>query len=263
MSKVELYLGNCIELLKDVPTGSINQIFSDPPYNLSGTNFQTVKSGKFVTCDKGEWDIIQDFDAFNEAWIKECIRVLADDGTIWISGTLHNHPSVGMTLKKLNLWVINDVIWFKRNAAPLLSKNRLAPSTELIWVASKTKKYYFDYETAKMINGGKQMRNLWEINAERHKTVHPTEKPETLLERIILLGSKEGDTILDPFLGSGTTGAVAKRLKRNFIGFEISPEYFEIARNRINEIASNDKAVYSDKFINKDIALKNYLHSIS
>lgn len=263
MSKIELHLGNCIELLKNIPTGSVNQIFADPPYNLSGTNFQTVKNGKFVTCDKGEWDIIQDFDAFNEAWIKECIRVLADDGTIWISGTLHNHSSVGMVLKKLNLWVINDVIWFKRNAAPLLSKNRLAPSTELIWVASKSKKYYFDYETAKMINGGKQMRNLWEINAERHKTSHPTEKPETLLERIILLGSKEGDTILDPFLGSGTTGAVAKRLKRNFIGFEISQEYFEIAQNRINEISVNGKMIFSEKLINKDIVLKNYLHSIS
>ena len=123
---------------------------------------------------------------------------------------------------------------FKKNAAPLLSKTRLAPSTELIWLASKTKKYYFDYDTAKKINGGKQMRNLWQINAQKHKTKHPTEKPENLLERIILLGSKEGDTVLDPFLGSGTTGVVAKRLKRNFIGFEISPEYFEIAFNRIN-----------------------------
>lgn len=261
MSEIDLYLGNSLELLKKIPTGSVNQIFADPPYNLSGTNFQTVKSGKFATCDKGEWDIIEDIDAFNEAWITECIRVLADDGTIWISGTLHNHPSVGMVLKKLNLWVINDIIWFKRNAAPLLSKNRLAPSTELIWIASKSKKYYFDYETAKMINGGKQMRNLWEINAERHKTAHPTEKPETLLERIILLGSKQGDTILDPFLGSGTTGAVAKRLKRNFVGIEINKKYFDIANQRINEIQVNGEMIFSDKLINKDIVLKNYLHS--
>lgn len=129
-------------------------------------NFQTVQSGKMVTCDKGNWDVIDDIHEFNETWVKECIRVLADDGTIWISGTLHNHPSIGVILKKLDLWIVNDVIWFKRNAAPLLSKNRLAPSTELIWVASKTKKYYFDYDTAKMINGGKQMRNLWEINAK-------------------------------------------------------------------------------------------------
>ena len=178
-------------------------------------------------------DIIEDIDSFNEIWLKECIRILDDNGTIWVSGTLHNHPSIGIVLKKLNLWIINDVIWFKKNAAPLLSKNRLAPSTELIWIASKTKKYYFDYDTAKMINGGKQMRNLWEINAQKHITSHPTEKPETLLKRIILLGSKKGDTILDPFMGSGTTGVIAKQLERNFIGFEINEEYFNIAKNRI------------------------------
>ncbi|MFJ1490176.1 DNA-methyltransferase [Capnocytophaga canis] len=256
---INLQLGNCIELLKKIPSGSIDQIFADPPYNLSGATFQTVQSGKMVTCDKGEWDIIEDIDKFNELWIKECIRVLSDNGTIWISGTLHNHPSVGVILKKLNLWVINDVIWFKRNAAPLLSKNRLAPSTELIWVASKSKKYYFDYEMAKMINGGKQMRNLWEINAERHKTSHPTEKPETLLERILLLGSQEGDIILDPFTGSGTTGVVAKRLKRNFIGFEISPEYFEIAKNRIDSIKDCNKAIYSEKLLQQNTQLEIFL----
>jgi site-specific DNA-methyltransferase (adenine-specific) len=259
MSDIKLQLGNCVELLKKIPSGSVNQIFADPPYNLSGATFQTVQSGKMVTCDKGDWDIIEDIHEFNEMWVKECIRVLADDGTIWISGTLHNHPSIGVILKKLNLWIVNDVIWFKRNAAPLLSKNRLAPSTELIWIASKSKKYYFDYDTAKMINGGKQMRNLWEINAERHKTSHPTEKPETLLERIILLGSKQGDTILDPFTGSGTTGVVAKRLQRNFIGFEISPEYFEIAQNRINGISINGKVVYSEKLLKQDEQLRMFL----
>jgi site-specific DNA-methyltransferase (adenine-specific) len=248
MATINLQLGNCVELMKYLPSGSINQIFADPPYNLSGTNFQTVKSGRMVACDKGDWDIIDNIHDFNEVWIKECIRVLADNGTIWISGTLHNHPSVGVLLKKLNLWIINDVIWFKKNAAPLLSKNRLAPSTELIWIASKSKKYYFDYETAKRINGGKQMRNLWEINAQRHITSHPTEKPEILLERIIRLGSKEGDTILDPFTGSGTTGVVAKRLNRNFIGFEISPKYFQIADNRINN-EINGKNACSNRLI--------------
>ena len=183
--------------------------------------------------------MIDNIDIFNEMWLKECIRVLADNGTIWISGTLHNHPSIGVLLKKLGLWIINDIVWFKRNAAPLLSKNRLAPSTELIWLASKTKKYYFDYDVAKEMNGGKQMRNMWEINAQRHLTAHPTEKPEILLERIILLGSKEGDTVLDPFLGSGTTGVVAKRLNRNFIGFELNPEYFDIASNRIDNEMNN------------------------
>jgi len=148
---------------------------------------------------------------------------------------LHNHPSIGMALKELGLWIINDVIWYKPNATPLLSRNRFVPSTEVIWVAAKSKKYYFDYELAKKMNKGKQMRNLWEINARKHVTPHPTEKPEELLERIILIGSKEGDTVLDPFMGSGTTGVVAKRYNRNFIGIEINPQYFEWAKKRIEE----------------------------
>lgn len=234
MKNIKLIKGNCVELLKTLEPNSANLIFADPPYNLSGKNNLTVKSGKMAACDKGNWDIIHDIHAYNESWVKECIRVLKHNGTIWISGTLHNHPSIGVILKKLNLWIINDIIWFKRNAPPLLSQNRFVPSTELIWLASKTKKYYFDYETAKKLNNGKQMRNLWEINCERHKTIHPTEKPESLLERIILIGSKEDDLILDPFMGSGTTGVVAKRLHRNFIGFEIDDNYFKIANNRIN-----------------------------
>lgn len=256
MSKINIKLGDSIKLMKKLPDGSVNQIFADPPYNLSGKNNQTVRNGKMVTCNKGDWDIIDDIHLFNETWVKECIRVLSDDGTIWISGTLHNHPSIGVILKKLGLWLINDVIWYKRNAPPLLSKTRLAPSTELIWIASKSKKYYFDYDTAKIINGGKQMRNMWEINAQRHKTKHPTEKPEILLERIILLGSKEGDTIFDPFMGSGTTGVVAKKLKRNFIGFEISPEYYKIAEDRINGEKLNGSVVYSDKSIIKDSQMR-------
>ena len=209
-------------------------IFADPPYNLSGEKHQTVRSGKWAKCDKGEWDNIDDFDEFNMRWIAECIRVLADDGTLWISGTLHSHPSVGIALKKLGLWIVNDVVWFKRNAPPVKVKNRFAPSTELIWVAAKSKKYFFDYDAAKAMNGGKQMRNLWEIKAERHITPHPAEKPETLLERIIGIATKPGDVVLDPFMGSGTTGAVAKRLKRTFLGFEISPQYFRMANKRIN-----------------------------
>jgi site-specific DNA-methyltransferase (adenine-specific) len=229
--------GDVFELIKDIPDKSIDMIFADPPYNLSGAGFLTVKNGKPVACDKGKWDIIEDIHVFNRSWLSECKRVLSDTGTLWVSGTLHNHPSVGVLLKELDYWIINDIIWFKRNATPLLSKNRLAPSTELIWLASKTKNYFFDYDTAKELNGGKQMKNLWEIPAERHLTEHPTEKPETLLERIILLGSRIGDTILDPFMGSGTTGAVAKKLARKFIGIEIDDTYFSIAKNRINKIA--------------------------
>jgi len=243
--KIKLILGDCIEKLKKIERESVDLIFADPPYNLSGENSLTVHAGKPVKCDKGKWDKIDNLHEFNLKWIKECIAVLKPHGTIWISGTLHNHPSVGMALKKAGLWIINDVVWYKPNATPLLSKNRLVPSTEMIWVASKTKKYYFDYETAKRLNRGKQMRNLWVIRAQRHVTPHPTEKPEQLLERIILIGSREGDMVLDPFMGSGTTGVVAKRYNRNFTGIEINPEYFKIAKERM-EITPVKLSLFSD-----------------
>jgi len=237
MSKVELYNGDCIEILKDLQEATVDLIFADPPYNLSGDNSLTVHAGKPVRCDKGQWDKIADFHEFNITWMRECTRVLKPGGTIWISGTLHSHPSVGMALKQLGLWIVNDIVWYKPNATPLLSKNRFVPSTEIIWVATKNKNYYFNYELAKSMNNGKQMRNLWEINAQRHITLHPTEKPEKLLERIILIGSKVGDTVLDPFMGSGTTGAVAKKYERDFIGIEIDARFFEISNKRIDSTA--------------------------
>jgi len=235
MVKKEIILkhGDCLKVMQELKDSSVDLIFADPPYNLSGDTFLTVKSGKPVKLDKGEWDHISDIHEFNLKWIGECKRILKPTGTIWISGTLHNHPSIGVTLKRLGFWIINDVVWYKPNATPLLSRNRLAPSTEIIWVASKGKKYYFDYDLAKKMNNGKQMRNLWTINAKRHLTSHPTEKPEDLLERIILLGSKNGYLVLDPFLGSGTTGVVSKRLGRKFIGIEKDKEYFDIAKKRI------------------------------
>tara|TARA_X000001036_G_C20674482_1_gene803664 strand:- start:85 stop:822 length:738 start_codon:yes stop_codon:yes gene_type:complete len=233
MKDTKIIKGDCLKKLKSIPRESVDLIFADPPYNLSGKTHQTVKSGKPVNLNKGEWDIIDDIHEFNRTWIKECVKTLKPDGTIWISGTLHNHPSVGVILKELDLWIINDVIWFKRNAPPLLSQNRLAPSTELIWVASKSKKYFFNYKLGKEINDGKQLRNLWDIKAERHITSHPTEKPETLLERIILLGSEKNGLVLDPFLGSGTTGVVAKRLGRKFIGIEKDNDYYNMSKERI------------------------------
>jgi len=240
MDNIELKKGDCLKILKEIPDGTINMIFADPPYNLSGKKHITCKSGKKVICDKGKWDIIEDIDEFNEEWIRECMRVLTDDGTIWISGTLHNHPSIGFLLKRMGYWIINDIVWFKPNAPPQLQPNRLAPSTEIIWLASKTKKYYFDYYKGKEFNEGKQLRNLWTITAKRHKTEHPTEKPEDLIERIVLLGSKENDLILDPFMGSGTTGVVAKKLKRRFVGIELDEKYFKIAKDRINETLENE-----------------------
>lgn len=233
MADTKIMNGDCLQVLKSFKDETFDLIFADPPYNLSGENSLTVKSGKLVKCDKGEWDKIDNFHHFNISWISECKRVLKPGGTIWISGTLHSHPSVGMALKELGFWIINDIIWFKPNATPLLSKNRLVPSVEIIWLASKTKKYFFNYDKAKEINHGKQMRNLWEIPASRHVTKHPTEKPETLLERIIQLGSNESDLVLDPFMGSGTTGVVCKNNNRNFVGIEIDRAYCEMAKDRI------------------------------
>lgn len=233
--KYKLFNGDACEILVNLPDKSVNLIFADPPYNLSGKNHLTCKNGKVATCNKGDWDEIDDIHKFNKQWIEACLRVLKDDGTIWISGTLHNHPSIGVLLKKLGMWIINDIIWYKPNAAPLLQGNRCAPSTELIWLASKSKKYYFNYDLARQINGGKQMRNLWIMPASRHVTSHPTEKPEKLLQRILLIGSKEGDIVLDPFMGSGTTGVAAKQLDRNFIGIEIDPDYFDMAAKRIEK----------------------------
>jgi site-specific DNA-methyltransferase (adenine-specific) len=252
MTKVNLLRGDALQLLKKLEPKSVNLIFADPPYNLSGKDYLTCKSGRVAVCNKGSWDQIENIHEFNKNWVEECIRVLKDDGTLWISGTLHNHPSIGVILKKLNLWIINDIIWFKPNASPLIQRNRFSPSTELIWVASKSKKYYFNYEMAKCLNNGKQMRNLWEIPAERHKTCHPTEKPEKLLERIILIGSEEGDTVLDPFMGSGTTGVVAKQLHRNFIGIEIDDKYFKIAKNRIENTHAKSNLVGFLNSLQKD-----------
>jgi site-specific DNA-methyltransferase (adenine-specific) len=225
--------GNCIEIMNGMEEETVDMIFADPPYNLSGALNMTVRSGKPVACHKGEWDIVEDLHQFNLKWLAACKRVLKPTGTLWVSGTLHNHPSIGMALKELGWWVINDVVWFKPNATPLLSRNRFVPSTELIWVASKTKKYYFDYALARKMNGGKQMRNMWIINAKRHVSSHPAEKPKELLERILKIGSKKDDVVLDPFVGSGTTGVVAKSIDRNFIGIEIDKAYVKISVDRI------------------------------
>ncbi len=145
MPDIRLIKGDALEELKQLCSKSVDLVFADPPYNLSGKNYLTCKSEKIAKCDKGSWDQIKNIQEFNEKWVKECVRILKDEGTIWVSGTLHNHPYIGVILKKLNLWIINDIIWFKPNATPLIQKNRFVPSTELIWMASKSKKYFFNY----------------------------------------------------------------------------------------------------------------------
>ena len=244
MIQINIQQGDCVTLLKTLPSGSVQQIFADPPYNLSGSNFQTVKSGKYATCDKGEWDMIDNIDIFNEMWLKECIRVLADNGTIWVSGTLHNIYSVGVALEEENFKILNNITWQKTNPPPNLACRTFTHSTEtILWAKKNLPKthHYFNYELMKEINNNRQMKDVWEgsLTKPREKSYgkHPTQKPEYLLERIILSCTRPGDLILDPYLGSGTTGKVAKELGRKFIGIELEPEYLCIAQKRIAEVS--------------------------
>ena len=246
--QVALYQGSCLDLLNHLPESSINMIFADPPYNLSNGGF-SVHSGKRVSVDKGEWDksngIEDDFNFHNE-WIKACKRVLKPEGTIWISGTYHSIYQCGFALQKNGYHILNDISWYKPNAAPHLACRMFAASHEtLIWARkNKQAKHYFDYKNMKegnwskdkMKNPGKQMRSVWSISTpsknEKNNGKHPTQKPLDLLERIVLASSKEEDLILDPFTGSSTTGIASLKHGRNFIGFDSKEEYLELSKKR-------------------------------
>ena len=240
----ELILGDSFKVLKQLPEKSVDMIFADPPYFLSGGGI-SCHSGKQVSVNKGDWDkplAPEEKLKFNRKWIKLCRDVLKDDGTIWISGTYHNIYSIGVALELEGFSIINNITWQKPNPAPNLACRCYTHSTEtIIWARkqlTKTKKgkHTFDYPLMKEINGGKQMKDVWLIplvsKQERKYGKHPTQKPEALLERIILASTKEGDLILDPFNGSGTTGVVASNLNRRYIGIDNVLEYLQITKNR-------------------------------
>ena len=238
-----LYLGDCIEVLNGLPEKSVDMVFADPPYNLSNDGY-TVHAGRRVSVNKGEWDrskgVEEDFD-FHMKWIEACKRVLKDDGTIWISGTYHSIFACGYALNLLGFRVLNDISWYKPNAAPNLGRRMFTASHETIIWASKSKKarHTFNYDEMRegdfpkdiLKNPGKQMRSVWSIVTpsahEKRFGKHPTQKPEALLERVVLSSSNPGDLVLDPFAGSGTTGVVAVRHGRKFIGIDLSAEYLE------------------------------------
>lgn len=243
----EIIQGNCADILKTFPEKSVDLIFADPPYNLQLQNELLRPNQTIVDGVDDEWDQFLDFEAYDKftiEWLKECRRVLKDDGTIWVIGSYHNIFRVGKIMMDIGYWVLNDVIWHKTNPMPNFRGTRFQNATEtLIWAkkSSDQKKYAFNYQAMKNFNDEKQMQNVWYIplctGAERikinGKKAHSTQKPEALLYRVILSSSIPGDVVLDPFFGSGTTGAVAKKLQRNYIGIELSAEYIAIAQQRI------------------------------
>ncbi|MHA1572026.1 MAG: DNA-methyltransferase, partial [Alphaproteobacteria bacterium] len=246
----EIVVGDCIQRLRDLPEKSVDLIFADPPYNLQLKNELWRPNLTLVDAVDDEWDqfgSFQQYDEFTKLWLGECQRVLKDTGSIWVIGSYHNIFRVGAILLDLGYWILNDVVWHKTNPMPNFRGTRFQNATEtLIWAMKKKdqKKYTFNYHSMKNMNDEKQMQNVWHIplctGAERikidGKKAHSTQKPEALLYRVILSSSNRGDIVLDPFMGSGTTAAVAKRLKRDFIGIEIDENYVRIARDRLNSI---------------------------
>lgn len=244
----KLYHSDCIETLPTIEENSIDLIFADPPYKLSNGGL-TCKSGKLVSVNKGDWDkshgFWNDFQ-FTMKWLKECRHVLKPDGTIWISGTLHNIYQVGMALQLLKFHLMNEIVWFKPNASPNLLCRYFTHSHEtLVWAKKeKEAKHKFNYDVMRFWRSdilnttGTQMRSVWTIPStqltEKTAGKHPTQKPIELLMRIIASCTDKGDVVLDPFNGSGTTGVVAKKLGRKYIGIEKEKEYIDLTIRRIN-----------------------------
>ena len=236
-----LYQGDSLKLLAQMPPDCVDMIFADPPYFLSNGGI-TCHAGKMVSVNKGDWDRSQGADAnheFNRDWLAACQRVLKPDGTIWVSGTSHVIHSVGFAMQQLGFKLLNDISWVKPNPPPNLSCRYFTHATEtIIWAAkSKKSRHKFNYGLMKEMNGGKQMQSVWRIaapaRAEKRFGKHPTQKPVVLLERILRAASNEGDLVLDPFMGSGTTAIAALRLRRVTVGIEQESSYLDLALARV------------------------------
>ncbi|MFN7675854.1 site-specific DNA-methyltransferase [Flavobacterium sp.] len=244
-----IHQGDCVALLKQIPDNSVDLIFADPPYNLQLNGELTRPNQTKVDAVNDEWDkfaSIEIYDTFTNDWLSECRRVLKSTGSIWVIGTYHNIFRVGASLQDLGFWMLNDVVWIKSNPMPNFKGTRFNNAHEtMLWATKSEKsKYTFHYHSMKTMNDDLQMRSDWFIpicqGEERIKVngqkAHSTQKPEELLYRVILSTSNVGDVVLDPFSGSGTTAAVAKKLGRNFIAFEREPFYIYVANNRLKEI---------------------------
>lgn len=243
--------GDAAQVMETIPDCSVDLIFADPPYNLQLDGELHRPNNTRVNGVEEQWDKFDSFatyDAFTKAWMSEAKRILKPTGSMWVIGSYHNIFRVGAILQDLEFWILNDIIWNKTNPMPNFRGTRFTNAHEtLIWAArdADQKKYTFNYNAMKMLNDELQMRSDWTIplctGEERLKQkdgtkAHPTQKPEALLHRVILSSSNAGDVVLDPFFGTGTTGAVAKKLGRDYIGIEREPSYIKVARERIRQV---------------------------
>jgi modification methylase len=246
----QILQGECLEVMASLPAASVDMMFADPPYNLqlSGELLRPNNHSRVDGVDH-DWDQFETFkayDAFTADWLKAARRLLKPDGSLWVIGSYHNIFRVGATLQDLGFWILNDVIWRKTNPMPNFRGRRFTNAHEtLIWCArDKDSRYRFNYEAMKSLNDDLQMRSDWllplctgpERLKKNGKKAHPTQKPESLLHRAILASTEVGDVVLDPFFGSGTTGAVAKKLGRRYVGIEQDAEYVKIAEQRLAKV---------------------------
>ena len=245
-----LYMGDALKILWEIPEASVDCIWTDPPYKLSNGGI-TCYAGRMVSVNKGEWDRSEGLELdhqFNLDWIEGCRRVLKPAGTIWVSGTLHIYPSVGMALLQNEFRLLNDITWQKPNPPPNMGRRTFTHSTEtLLWATKAPKgsphKYTFNYDAMREENGGKQMQTVWRFSTPHRSELrygkHPTQKPVALIERCLRASTKPGDVVLDPFAGSGSTGVAALRTGRRFIGIELETQFAGVCAQRLSEISSS------------------------
>ncbi|MGB0659651.1 MAG: site-specific DNA-methyltransferase [Mangrovicoccus sp.] len=252
----QILLGDCIEQMNALPAASVDLIFADPPYNLQLKQALHRPDNSMVDAVDDDWDKFDGFaayDAFTRAWLKAARRILKPNGALWVIGSYHNIFRVGSALQDAGFWILNDVVWRKSNPMPNFRGKRLTNAHEtMIWASrGEGAKYTFNYEALKALNEGVQMRSDWVLplctGHERLKDssgekAHPTQKPEALLHRLLIGTTNPGDVVLDPFFGTGTTGAVAKRLGRDFIGIEREEGYAKLAAKRIDKVRRLEKA---------------------
>jgi len=253
--------GDCVAELSRLPGQSVDLVFADPPYNLQLEGALSRPDQSVVDAVDDDWDKFASFaeyDTFTRAWLTECRRILKPDGTLWVIGSYHNIFRVGTILQDLGFWILNDIVWRKANPMPNFRGRRFTNAHEtMIWasLSPKAKSYTFHYEALKAGNDDLQVRSDWyfpictgheRLKDEEGRKTHPTQKPEALLARVLMSSTNPGDVVLDPFFGTGTTGAVAKKLGRHFIGIERDPIYAQAARKRIAAVTPVDPASFAE-----------------